>query len=95
MSCLKVQVIDSGIRQIFILIHFVFSIQVVSLMMFCVRLVSGLMVLLSTHLAKDQTCCHRLILSLSCNLILQIKMLETGSIFYQLLFDFEVPRFGT
>ena len=85
MSCLKVQVIiNSGMCQNAILVHLFFSNSIVSLMMFFVRLLSELMTLLSTHLVIN----HRTRGNKS-------KLMENISISHQLLFDFEVSRFGT
>ena len=72
--------INSGMHQYFILIHLFFPTLFVSLM-FCVRLLSELMILLATHCATIHlTCRKKLRKSISCNLILETWKCYTRNI---------------
>ena len=63
-----------------------FSTSIVSLMVFCEKLLSELMILVSTHhVAKHLTCRNKL----------RKPLLENIYSFHQLLFNFEMSRFGT
>ena len=64
--------INSEMCQKSIFIHLFFSNSIVSLMMFCIRLLSELMILLSTHhVTNHLTCCNKLT---NCNVILKSKI---------------------
>ena len=52
-----------------------FSTSIISLVKFCVRLISELIMLLSTnHVKIYLTCCHKSRKPISCNLIMKIKV---------------------
>ena len=88
--------IDSGTYQNSILIHLFFSTSINSLIIFCVTLLSELMMLLLTHhVTNDLTCRTNLRQPLSCNLSCKSKLFENIAIFHQLHFDLEKSRFGT
>ena len=73
--------INSGMHQNSILIHLLFSTLIVSLTLFCVRLLYELMIMLSTyHVTNHLTCQNKLRYAMGCNLILKIWKWNTRNI---------------